>query len=114
MLKITEGAALAITGLVEMSTNPADAGLRIASRVTPEGDDALELTISEEPAYDDVIVTFEDNDARVYLDPTLAPEFETKVLHAEERDGRVRFVIAEQIRLEEPSRNGDGPHSSMG
>jgi Fe-S cluster assembly iron-binding protein IscA len=108
MLMVTDDAATVIRGLIEMSPNPVDAGLRIASRPqAAKGEPAMELTISDEPAGDDVIVEVDDT-ARIYLDPVMAPFFETKVLHAEENDGQVRFLIADQIGPE-TSQNGSGP-----
>jgi hypothetical protein len=105
MLMVTDDAATVIRGLIEMSPNPMDAGLRIASR---PGEPPMELTISDEPAGGDVIVEVDDT-ARIYLDPVMAPVFETKVLHAEENDGQVRFLIADQIGAEPSSQNGSEP-----
>jgi Fe-S cluster assembly iron-binding protein IscA len=108
MLMVTEDAATVIRELIELSPNPADAGLRIASHTDEAyGEPTLELAISDRPGDDDVIVTVDD-DARIYLDPVVAPDFETKVLHAEADQGRVRFLVAEQRGTDKPSQNGSG------
>lgn len=109
MLMVTEGAAMVIRELIELSPNPADAGLRIASQAAePTGKATMELTISEAPGEDDVVVTIDD-DARIYLDPAVAPAFDSKVLHAEADHGRVRFLVADQLGADAASQNGTGP-----
>lgn len=105
---VTEDAIAAIRGLIDSSPNPDDAGLRIASQPEADGESRIELSVIDEPQGDDVVVTV--SQARIYLDPLVAKVFHSKVLHAEEADGRVRFMIADQIEgLDEMSRNGDGP-----
>lgn len=109
MLMVTEDAIAVIRGLIDSSPNPADAGLRIASQPEEDGQARIELSVIDEPAGDDVVVTV--SQARIYMDPVVAKAFHSKVLHAEEaHDGHVRFMIADQIEgLDETYRNGDGP-----
>lgn len=71
MLTLTDDARLAIRSLVAPTDVPDDAGVRIASTGTVDGQGPeLALTVAPAPEPGDEVV--DDEGARVFLDPTAA------------------------------------------
>jgi len=70
---------------------PAEAGLRIAAT---EDQSQLSVAVTEGPAPGDQVI--EDQGARVFVDPQVAPMVDDATLHAENQDGRIAFGLAPQ------------------
>jgi iron-sulfur cluster assembly protein len=92
LLMLTEEAAEVIRGLAEA---PGAAGLRISPTPPVEGPGpAFEAEIAPAAdAQDDVV---EAGGALIFLAPGAADALEDKVLHAEAKEGEVRFRVLEQ------------------
>jgi Fe-S cluster assembly iron-binding protein IscA len=94
MLALTDAAAEVIQGLVAESPLSEAAGLRISAAQLQDGSTGLNLTLTDEPSEDDVIV--DDERVRVFVEPMVAPALDDKVLDASMDDGDVSFSIAQQ------------------
>ena len=100
MLTITHEAAEAIDAVVHSAPEAPDtAGLRIARAVTPDGQEGLELSVTDQPAPDDAVVEAEGTP--VFLDSEAAELLDDKVLDAQVQGDQVGFTIRDQ--------GGDGP-----
>jgi iron-sulfur cluster assembly protein len=95
VLTITQDAAAAIEAVVDSApTDSEQAGLRIARRVSPDGQPGLELSVADAPAADDAIVASEGTP--VFLDADAAQLLDDKVLDAKVEGGQVGFMLREQ------------------
>jgi Fe-S cluster assembly iron-binding protein IscA len=96
MLTLTNNASLAIEGILSASTIPDGAGVRIAP---PPGEDAeaadqLQVTIAGAPADTDQVI--DDAGARVFVDETVAPLLDDKLLDADLVEDQVHFSLGMQ------------------
>lgn len=94
MLAITTEAAEAITGLLTREGVPEGAGVRLASQTMPGEAPKIEVALTEGPMQKDQVI--EEGPARVFVDETLTPVVDDKVLHASVEEDRVQFVLTEQ------------------
>jgi iron-sulfur cluster assembly protein len=95
VLTITPTAADAIKALVSSSPVPDDGGLKISTKPTGDTSSALELSLAEAPADTDSVV--EEQGSRVFLEDSVAPLLDSKVLDAQvEEPGQVRFSLRDQ------------------
>ena len=93
MLTITDTAAEAIRGIVAAPEIPDGAGLRIATQ--PDGGAAaLEVTVAEQPAETDQVVS--EAGARVFVEADAVPLLDDKLLDAQIEGTRVGFTLSEQ------------------
>lgn len=95
VLAITPTAAEAIKGVVDSSGLPGSAGLRIAR---PSGTDergaGFELSVAESPEGQDHVI--EEHGAQVFLQPEAADVLDDRLLDADMRDDKVRFLLEPQ------------------
>jgi iron-sulfur cluster assembly protein len=95
VLTITHEAAEAIDAVVHSAPDaPETAGLRIARGMTPDGQQGLELSVTDRPGPDDAVVEAEGTP--VFLDSEAAELLDDKVLDAQVRGDQVGFTIREQ------------------
>jgi iron-sulfur cluster assembly protein len=95
VLTITHEAAEAIDAVVHSAPDaPHTAGLRIARGVTPDGQQGLELSVTDRPGPDDAVVEAEGTP--VFLDSEAAELLDDKVLDAQVQGDQVGFMIREQ------------------
>jgi iron-sulfur cluster assembly protein len=95
VLTITHEAAEAIDAVVHSAPDaPETAGLRIARGVTPDGEQGLELSVTDRPAPDDAVVEAEGTP--VFLESEAAELLDDKVLDARIQGDRVGFTIRER------------------
>lgn len=93
MLTITNTAAEAIRGIVAAPEIPDGAGLRIATQ-PDAGAAALEVTVAEQPAETDQVVS--EAGARVFVEADAVPLLDDKLLDAQIEGTRVGFTLSEQ------------------
>jgi iron-sulfur cluster assembly protein len=91
MLALTDAAAEVIRDLVADSPLSEAAGLRISAAQLQDGSPGLNLTLTDEPSDEDLVV--DDHRARVFLEPIVAPALDDKILDAHAADGAVSFSI---------------------
>jgi iron-sulfur cluster assembly protein len=95
MLTLTPIASEAIRQLSAQTDDPDSTGIRISpGPETPEGT-ALELALVEEPEPEDE--KLDDDGATVYLEPHVAGFLDDKVLDAEVDEGRVTFLVRDDL-----------------
>jgi Fe-S cluster assembly iron-binding protein IscA len=94
VLTITDTAAEAIRGIIAAPEIPEGAGLRIATQPEAEGDAALEVTVAEQPAETDQVVS--EAGARVFVEADAVPLLDDKLLDAQIDGTRVGFTLSEQ------------------
>lgn len=94
MLALTDTAAEVIQDLVAESPLSEAAGLRISAARLQDGSTGLNLTLTDEPSDEDVVV--DDDRVRVFLEPMVAPALDDKILDAHAADGGVNFSIEQQ------------------
>jgi iron-sulfur cluster assembly protein len=96
VLTITPTAADAIKALVSSSPVPDDeGGLKISTKPTGDTRSALELSLVDAPADTDSVV--EEQGSRVFLEDSVAPLLDSKVLDAQvEEPGQIRFSLRDQ------------------
>jgi iron-sulfur cluster assembly protein len=95
VLTITHEAAEAIDAVVHSAPNaPDSAGLRIARGVTPDGQQGLQLAVTEGPGPDDAVVDAEGTN--VFLEAEAAEMLDDKVLDARVEGEQVGFLLREQ------------------
>jgi Fe-S cluster assembly iron-binding protein IscA len=98
VLTLTRDASDAIEGILAAPGVPDGAGIRIASAastnsVTPSAG-ALQVTVAEEPGESDAVV--EEAGARVFVEETVVPYLDDKLLDVEVAEDRVNFTLAER------------------
>ena len=103
MLTLTPVAAEAVRKLVEAApVDDEDGGVRItAGETTPEGT-PLQLTLVDGPEPADEVV--DEAGAHVWIEPTLAPFLQDKILDAQLEDHGVAFAVRDQAGA--PEMNG--------
>ncbi|HEY7619667.1 MAG TPA: iron-sulfur cluster biosynthesis family protein [Solirubrobacteraceae bacterium] len=109
MLTLTPIASEAIRQLSAQTDDPEATGIRISpGPETPEGT-ALELALVDEPEPEDEKI--DDDGATVYLEPHVAGFLDDKVLDAEVDEGRVTFMVRDDVPEPEDyaQPNGNGP-----
>jgi Fe-S cluster assembly iron-binding protein IscA len=95
VLTITHEAAAAIDTVVQAGPDTlGTAGLRIGRAVTPEGQQGLELSVTDQPAPDDAVVDAEGTP--VYLGSEVAEMLDDKVLDARREGDQVGFTLRTQ------------------
>jgi iron-sulfur cluster assembly protein len=95
VLTITHEAAEAIDAVVHSSPDAPDtAGLRISRGVTPDGQEGLELAVTDRPDPEDAVVEAEGTP--VFLDSEAADLLDDKVLDARVQGDQVGFTIRDQ------------------
>jgi Fe-S cluster assembly iron-binding protein IscA len=95
VLTFTHEAAEAIDAVVHAAPNAPDtAGLRIARGVAPDGQEGLQLSVSEQPEPDDAVVEAEGTP--VFLDSEAAAILDDKVLDARVDGEQIGFLLREQ------------------
>jgi len=95
VLTITHEAAEAIDAVVHSAPNaPDSAGLRIARGVAPDGQEGLQLSVTEGPAPDDAVVEAEGTP--VFLESEAAAMLDDKILDATIEGEQVGFLLREQ------------------
>lgn len=96
MLTITQNAAEAIKGIVQMSELPDEGGLRIAAQdpSVDSGPPSFELTLAPEP--DDADEVLQEEGAQIFLEPKAASYLDDKVLDAQIETDRVNFTVLAQ------------------
>jgi iron-sulfur cluster assembly protein len=95
VLAITPTAAEAIKGVVSSSGLPETSGLRIARpSETDERGAGFELSVAAAPDGEDQVV--EEHGAQVFLEPEAADVLEDRLLDADMRDDKVRFLLEPQ------------------
>jgi iron-sulfur cluster assembly protein len=106
MLAVTNNAAEAIKAL---ASAPGAEGVRISPGEVEDGAVELQLELSEAPESQDMVL--EADGAQIFLDPSVAPVLDDKVLDAEVEQGEVRFAVVEQGEVTQ-ARNGHGPDAA--
>jgi iron-sulfur cluster assembly protein len=103
VLTLTPVAAEAVRKLVEAApVDDEDGGVRItAGETTPEGT-PLQLTLVDGPEPADEVV--DEAGAHVWIEPTLAPFLQDKILDAQLEDHGVAFAVRDQAGA--PEMNG--------
>jgi iron-sulfur cluster assembly protein len=100
MLMVTPHASEAIQAILSnTSMPPSHAGLRIVPGAPADGatasDVPLQLEVASQPADEDEVVV--EGGANVYLEETVAPILDDKILDAQtDQEGKVRFVLSPQ------------------
>jgi iron-sulfur cluster assembly protein len=96
VLAITPTAAEAIKGVVNSSGLPeSSAGLRIARPAdTDERGAGFELSVTATPQSEDRVI--EEHGAQVFLQPDAADVLDDRLLDADMRDDKVRFLLEPQ------------------
>jgi iron-sulfur cluster assembly protein len=99
MLTLTPDATETIERILEAPEMPEGAGIRIASAPTTTNSDSpspggLVLTVAQEPELGDEVI--DEAGARVFLDDTVAPFLDDKLLDAEVAEEGVRFSVGER------------------
>ena len=95
MLTITHEAAEAIDAVVHSAPDaPGTAGLRISRGVSPDGEEGLQLAVTDAPAPDDAVVEAEGTP--VFLEAQAAEMLDDKVLDARVEGDQVGFLVREQ------------------
>jgi Fe-S cluster assembly iron-binding protein IscA len=95
VLAITPTAAEAIKGVVNSSGLPESSGLRIARPLeTDERGAGFELSVAESPQGDDQVIA--EHGAQVFLQPEAADVLDDRLLDADMRDDKVRFLLEPQ------------------
>jgi Fe-S cluster assembly iron-binding protein IscA len=101
VLTITHEAAEAIDAVVHSAPDlPDSAGLRISRGVAPNGQEGLELSVTDCPGPGDAVVEAEGTS--VFLDSGAADMLDDKVLDAQVQGDQVGFLLRDQ-------QDGDGP-----
>jgi iron-sulfur cluster assembly protein len=94
VLTFTHEAAEAIDAVVHSAPNAPDgAGLRIARGVAPDGQEGLQLSVTDGPQPDDTVVQAEGTP--VFLESTAAAMLDDKVLDASVEGDRVGFMLGD-------------------
>ena len=94
-LTITHEAADAIDSVVQSAPQASEtAGLRITHGVTEEGQQGLQLSVTDRPAPDDAVVEAEG--ASVFLDSKAAAMLDDMVLDAQVDGDRIGFTLQRQ------------------
>jgi Fe-S cluster assembly iron-binding protein IscA len=100
MLALTPTAADAIHAILESPGMPESAGVRIAPHVLSDNGApgapaaSLEIALVEGPAEGDQVV--DESGARVFLDESVAPLLDDKILDASVEQQQVNFILGEQ------------------
>jgi iron-sulfur cluster assembly protein len=95
VLTFTHEAAEAIDAVVHSAPDaPDSAGLRIARGVSPDGQEGLELSVTDGPAPDDAVVEAEGTP--VFLEAGAAAMLDDMVLDANVDDQKVGFTLRDQ------------------
>lgn len=99
MLQLTSHATEAIEHILEGPEMPQGAGIRIAPAPPATNSDSpspgvLEVTVASGPDTSDEVI--DEEGARVFLEDTVAPFLDDKVLDAEVVDEGVRFTLADR------------------
>lgn len=95
MLTFTHEAAEAIDAVVHSAPNAPDkAGLRISRGVAPDGQEGLQLSVTDQPEPDDAVVEAEGTP--VFLDSDAAAMLDDKVLDATVEGEQVGFMLHDQ------------------
>jgi iron-sulfur cluster assembly protein len=95
VLTVTHEAAEAIDAVVHSAPDAPDgAGLRIARGVAPDGEEGLQLSVTDGPEPDDAIVEAEGTP--VFLESEAAALLDDKVLDATVEGDRVGCTLREQ------------------
>jgi Fe-S cluster assembly iron-binding protein IscA len=94
MLALTDAAAEVIRDLVAESPLSEAAGLRISAAQLQDGSPGLNLTLTDAPSAEDVVL--DDQRVRVFLEPVVAPALDDKILDAHAADGDVSFSIEQR------------------
>jgi iron-sulfur cluster assembly protein len=101
VLTFTHEAAEAIDAVVQSASDAPDgAGLRIARGIAPDGQEGLQLSVTDGPAPDDAVVEAEGTP--VFLESEAAAMLDDKVLDATVEGDRVGFMLRDQ-REDEPT-----------
>jgi iron-sulfur cluster assembly protein len=95
MLALTSNASLAIEEILNVPTVPDGAGLRIAPPPGVEADDAeqFQVTVARGPAESDHVI--DEEGARLFVDESVAPRLQDKLLDADIVEDRVQFTLAD-------------------
>jgi Fe-S cluster assembly iron-binding protein IscA len=94
MLALTEDAAVMIERLLENPDVPDHAGLRIAAGESLNGDGGartLQVMLAAEPGDEDLVV--EEAGARVFIEQTVAPFLDDKLLDVATDGGPAQFSL---------------------
>jgi iron-sulfur cluster assembly protein len=94
MLALTEDAAVMIERLLEKPDVPDHAGLRIAAGESTNGDGdsrSLQVMLAAEPADEDLVV--EEAGARVFIEQTVAPYLDDKLLDVATDERGAQFSL---------------------
>lgn len=94
MLALTESAKEAVRQMVDKEEAPEGSGLRIAAEPASEGEAALSIELTEEPAMGDAVL--EEDGARIFLDPVAASLLDDKLLDATEHDDHIHLTLQQQ------------------
>ena len=100
MLMVTTHASEAIQAILSnASLPPGSAGLRIVPGTPADGatpsDVPLQLEVASQPGDEDEVVA--EGGTNVYLEETVAPILDDKILDAQtDPEGKVRFVLSQQ------------------
>jgi Fe-S cluster assembly iron-binding protein IscA len=95
VLTFTHEAAEAIDAVVHSAPDaPDNAGLRIARGVAPDGEEGLQLSVTDRPEADDAVVEAEGTP--VFLDSEAAAMLDDKVLDATVEGQQVGFMLRDQ------------------
>lgn len=96
---VTTNASQAIQSILASAQLPTGSGLRIVPGTPGDGSTPeagpLQLEVASQPAAQDEVVS--EQGANVFMEPTVAPMLQDKVLDARmDQEGQVRFVIGQQ------------------
>jgi len=108
VLTVTPIASEAIRQLVESAGPPQPAGIRIATGEPTEQGTPISLALVEGPEPGDEVVV--EDDASVFLEPTVSEVLDHTVLDAELSDGNVSFALRDNHTAGGESANGSAPH----
>jgi Fe-S cluster assembly iron-binding protein IscA len=96
VLALTDNATVAIEGILNGSSVPDEAGIRITATAPSDGNapSDLGLSLAENPGDSDQVI--DQGGARVFVSPPIADFLDDKVLDARTDDQGVGFVISPQ------------------
>jgi iron-sulfur cluster assembly protein len=96
MLTITQAAAEVLDSLVEGTTEPDSAGVRISRTAGEDGQPALQLAAVDSPEPQDAVLDGGAEHAPVFLEPGASVLLEDKVLDARVEGDSVALLVADR------------------
>jgi iron-sulfur cluster assembly protein len=96
VLTITQAAAEVLDSLVDATTEPDSAGVRISRTAGEDGQPALHLSAVEAPEPEDAVLDGGADHAPIFLEPEASELLEDKVLDARVEGDSVALLVADR------------------